>query len=311
MAAPKKTKKTRKSAARAVTGRTPRRKVKRTAKKTVGKKSTRKSARGKTLRGAKRKSSVGSRARKLAATAAERISPALEKAMESANEAITALRKTAVSAGQAVERSGVAGKPIARVRSLIAESLHRLQPRIRPMKLLLVDVDGVLTDGGLFYIDSGEEMKRFHIHDGMGVELLQRAGIEVGVLTGRRSDVVERRCRELGIRIIKQGFYDKSAGLREILQEEQLSSPQVGYVGDDVQDLAVFKQVGFRAAPLNAAHEVQVEADYVTARSGGNGAVREIAELILTALNKREEAVAKASTPGVTPPPGRESAASF
>ena len=249
--------------------------------------------------------SVGARARRLAASAAERLSPALERAVESAGEAITALKKTAVSAGRAVERSGVASRPISRARSLIAESLHRLEPKIRPLRLLLLDVDGVLTDGNLWYIDSGEEMKRFHIHDGMGVDLLQRAGIQVGVLTGRRSDVVERRCRELGMRVVKQGYYDKSAAFEEVLREEGLEAEEVGYVGDDVQDLSVLRRAGFAAAPANAVAEVQAEADYVTSRRGGQGAVRDVADLIITALGRKDEVIAAASAPGTSPPPGR------
>jgi 3-deoxy-D-manno-octulosonate 8-phosphate phosphatase (KDO 8-P phosphatase) len=275
--------------------------------KGAGKAAMRKSTRGKKAT----RPSVRDRARRAATMAAERLSPALERAMESAGEALSALRRTAASTGRAVDRGGVASKPIQRMRSVIAESLHRLEPKIRPLRLLLLDVDGVLTDGGIWYLESGEEMKRFDIQDGMGVDLLQRAGIQVGVLTGRRSEVVERRCRELGIGIVKQGFYDKSAGLAEILEEEGLDTIHVGYVGDDVQDLAVMGRVGFSAAPANAAHEVQVSADYVTSRTGGRGAVREVAELLLTALGRRKEVIDEASAPGTTPPAGRGDAASY
>ncbi|HXI03342.1 MAG TPA: HAD-IIIA family hydrolase, partial [Candidatus Saccharimonadales bacterium] len=211
--------------------------------------------------------------------------------------------------GRAVNRGGAASRPLSRARSVLAETLHRLEPKIRPLRLLLLDVDGVLTDGGIYYTESGEEMKRFHIQDGMGVDLLQRAGIQVGILTGRTSSIVERRARELGIRILKQGFYDKSAGFEEVLREENLSREEVGYMGDDVQDLTVLKKAGFSAAPLNAAPEIQLEADYVTARSGGEGAIREVAGLILTVLGRKENAIAEASEPGTSPPPGREASA--
>ncbi len=218
-----------------------------------------------------------------------------------------ARRRAARSAGRdrvAAGSSGKAGK--------ITPGPHRrLEPRLRPIRLLLLDVDGVLTDGGLYYTDSGEEMKRFHIHDGMGVDLLQRAGIQVGILTGRRSSLVERRARELGIRIVKQGFYDKSAGLAEVLREENLSPGEVGYVGDDVQDLAVMNEVGFRAAPSNATAEVRARADYVCTRSGGGGAVREVADLVLELLGRKDAAVAEVSSPGVKPPAGRKVSAAI
>ncbi len=237
------------------------------------------------------------------------MAPTLEKAVETATGAFAALKRTASVAARAVDRGGAATRTLQRTRSVLSETLHRLEPRIRPLRLLLLDVDGVLTDGGIYYTSDGEEMKRFHIHDGMGVDLLQRAGIQVGILTGRRSPLVERRGRELGIRIIKQGFYGKSAGLAEILREESLSPEEVGYIGDDVQDLAVMREVGFRAAPSNAAPEVQAAADYVCSRSGGSGAVREVAALILEALRKKEAVVAEISSPGAKPPAGREAPA--
>ncbi len=210
------------------------------------------------------------------------------------------------SATRAANRGGRSVRPLARAKSPSTGASRKLEPRLRPIRLLLLDVDGVLTDGGLYYTDSGEEMKRFHIHDGMGVDLLQRAGIQVGILTGRKSSLVERRARELGIRIVKQGFYDKSAGLAEVLREENLAPGEVGYVGDDVQDLAVMKEVGFRAAPSNATAEVRARADYVCTRSGGGGAVREVADLILGLLGRKEAAVAEVSSPGVKPPAGRK-----
>jgi len=175
------------------------------------------------------------------------------------------------------------------------------------VKLLLLDVDGVMTDGGITYTEGGEESKRFHIQDGMGIDLLARAGIGSGILTGRRSPMVERRARELGMRVIKQGFYDKDAGFREVLSELGLEPSEIAYVGDDVQDLSVMRAAGFRAAPANAVAEVKAAADYVCKRAGGHGAVREVADLILSLAGKKKAAVAEASTPGVKPPPGRGS----
>ena len=177
--------------------------------------------------------------------------------------------------------------------------------RIRGIRMLLLDVDGVLTDGGIYYSDSGAEMKRFDIHDGMGIDLLQRAGIEVGILTGRVSGIVERRARELGIKTVKQGFYDKSAGLDAILRERGLRESEVAYVGDDVQDLAVMRRVGWSACPSDAMKDVKAEASYVCANPGGRGAVREAAEAILRALDVKARILAEITRPGVKPSPDR------
>src|SRR5262249_54503439 len=118
-----------------------------------------------------------------------------------------------------------------------------LSKRLAPIRLLLLDVDGVLTDGALYYTEEDAETKRFDIKDGMGIDLLKRAGIDVGILTGRTSKMVERRARELGMVILKQGFYDKSAGLDQILAEQGLTEKQIAYMGDDLLDLAVLRRV--------------------------------------------------------------------
>jgi 3-deoxy-D-manno-octulosonate 8-phosphate phosphatase (KDO 8-P phosphatase) len=171
--------------------------------------------------------------------------------------------------------------------------------RLRSIRLLLLDVDGVLTDGGIYYTERDEEMKRFDIKDGMGIDLLKRAGIDVGILTGRKSAIVERRARELGMTVLKQGFYDKSAGFEEILTEQELTEAEIAYVGDDILDLAVMRRVAFRACPADAVDEVKAEAHYVCANSGGHGAVREVADLILKLRGLKEEAVGEAARAGV------------
>lgn len=173
------------------------------------------------------------------------------------------------------------------------------------MKLLLLDVDGVLTDGGIYFAEGGAEMKRFDIHDGMGIDLLQRGGVQAGILTGRVSDLVERRARELGMKVVKQGYYDKSRGLDLILAEEGLKPEEIGYVGDDVQDLSVMRRVGFRAAPSSAVAEVRSEADYVCDRPGGHGAVREVIDLILRVRGAKTATLEEITRPGVRPPAGR------
>ena len=151
------------------------------------------------------------------------------------------------------------------------------------IKLLLLDVDGVLTDGGISYTDSGEQVKTFHSSDGLGLRLLMDAGIEVGIITGRRSDALKHRCDNLGIRILHQGVRDKPAALASITTETGISTQQMAYAGDDLIDLPVMRRVGTAIAVANACEEVKTHAAWVTRASGGNGAVREICEAILKA----------------------------
>ncbi len=161
-----------------------------------------------------------------------------------------------------------------------------------PIKMVLLDVDGVLTDGGIVYGAAGEELKRFDIQDGMGITLAVRSGLKVGILTGRTSPTVERRARELSMAVVKQGFPAKLEGWRQVLEETGLSEPQVAYMGDDVQDLPVLWRAGFSAAPANALPEVKSEVDYVCQRSGGHGAVREFIDLLLSEKGTKAEAIA-------------------
>lgn len=149
------------------------------------------------------------------------------------------------------------------------------------IKVLLLDVDGVLTDGRITYDSNGAETKSFDVKDGHGLKLLQRAGITVGIITGRSSEVVALRARELGIDIIYQGAKDKLVPYREILQSLGVVDEQVAYVGDDVVDLPVLRRVGFSATVADAVDDVKPLVDYVANRSGGRGAVREICDFIL------------------------------
>ena len=126
-------------------------------------------------------------------------------------------------------------------------------------------------------------MKRFHIHDGLGIKLLQQHGIQVGIITGRVSPMVERRARELGIELLIQGREDKAAAMQEVINKLSLTRDAVAYMGDDLPDLAAIAQVGLGIAPANAVAMVRKHAHCVTATSGGNGAVREAAEFILAA----------------------------
>lgn len=151
------------------------------------------------------------------------------------------------------------------------------------VRLLLLDVDGVLTDGGIVYDAEGKEIKRFHVRDGHGIKMLKRAGIEVGIVTGRTSAVVDVRAKELGIVFVAQGAADKTESFRSILARTGLSPEQTAYVGDDIVDLPLLRAVGFSASVADAEEYVKEAVDYVASREGGRGAVREIAEFILRA----------------------------
>lgn len=152
----------------------------------------------------------------------------------------------------------------------------------KKIKLLLLDVDGVLTDGRLYYGNSGEEMKAFNIQDGLGIKLLQQAGIQVGIITGRVSELVQRRATELGINPVIQGREDKLTALNELMHTADLSLDEVAFVGDDLPDLAVIKKVGLGITVANGSTTLKSAADWQTTKKGGDGAVREVAEMLLT-----------------------------
>jgi 3-deoxy-D-manno-octulosonate 8-phosphate phosphatase (KDO 8-P phosphatase) len=161
----------------------------------------------------------------------------------------------------------------------------------RRVELILSDVDGVLTDGGISYDNQGVELKSFHIRDGMGIRLWQEAGFRFGVLTARSSHIVKLRASELGIAIVRQGFDDKLPVAREIIRDAGLTPEQVCYIGDDLTDLPVIRSVGFGAAVADAADEVRAAAAYVTRLTGGRGAVREVIETILKAKGRWEDVI--------------------
>jgi 3-deoxy-D-manno-octulosonate 8-phosphate phosphatase (KDO 8-P phosphatase) len=156
-----------------------------------------------------------------------------------------------------------------------------LKPIAKRIKLFLMDVDGVLTDGRLYYTEMGEEIKVFDVRDGLGIKLLQRSGIEVGVISGRSSKALLKRLEELGIEEVHTGRNDKLEVLEKILKEKNLKAEEVAYVGDDYLDVPVLKVVGFSATVKDAPSLVKRHALYVSKREGGRGAVREIAEFLL------------------------------
>lgn len=164
-----------------------------------------------------------------------------------------------------------------------------MQEKLAGIKLLLLDVDGVLTDGRIIFDNQGNEIKAFDVKDGHGLKMLQRAGIKVGIITGRKSQVVANRASELGIEILYQGALSKLGPYREILAAQGLSDEQVAYVGDDIVDLPVLRRVGFSASVADAVPDVLPLVDYVTRRNGGRGAVREICDLLLRAGGRWDE----------------------
>ena len=159
-----------------------------------------------------------------------------------------------------------------------------LKQRIRGLKLLVLDVDGTLTDGGIYLGPNGEEYKRFDVHDGHGIVMLQKMhGVEVMFLSGRSSTPVEQRARELGIKTCLQGHFDKKAVITEEIKTREMIGEHVGAMGDDLGDLAMMEVASLGFAPMNAIEDVKRRADYITQKSGGNGAVREICDLIIWA----------------------------
>ena len=147
--------------------------------------------------------------------------------------------------------------------------------------MLILDVDGVLTDGRLFYGSAGIEMKAFNVHDGYGIKKIQLEGISIAIVSGRTSDIVERRAKELNIRFLFQNVDQKDEVLEELCQESGIQPRHMAHVGDDLPDLALFQNVGLGIAVADARVEVQKSADFVTKAKGGEGAVREVCELIL------------------------------
>ncbi|NOY69764.1 MAG: HAD hydrolase family protein [Deltaproteobacteria bacterium] len=163
---------------------------------------------------------------------------------------------------------------------------------MKRIRLVLLDVDGVLTTGGIAYTGSELETKVFNVKDGLGIRLLMRAGIGVGIVTGRRSAALDRRCSELGIKLMFDGVSDKGAVLAQVLSATGLSVDEVAFMGDDLPDIPLLRKVGFGVAVADAAEQVKHAADIVTEKNGGCGAVRELSESILRAKGVWDELIA-------------------
>jgi 3-deoxy-D-manno-octulosonate 8-phosphate phosphatase (KDO 8-P phosphatase) len=168
-----------------------------------------------------------------------------------------------------------------------------MNERLTAIQLLLLDVDGVMTDGGIIYDGNGLETKIFNVKDGHGIKMLQRAGIEVGIITGRSSAVVDVRARELGIELVYQGALRKLESYEDVKLKTGLADSQIAYMGDDVIDVPVMRRVGFAAAPQDALPEAKRAAHYIASCNGGRGAVREVCDLILKGCGAWDEITAR------------------
>lgn len=158
-----------------------------------------------------------------------------------------------------------------------------LEARARSVRALLLDVDGVLTDGRLYYFADGSEAKVMHARDGLGLQLVRAAGLAVALISGRASPIIEKRAAELGIELVLQGIKDKVAAYEEVLAQLGLTDDLVAYIGDDLPDLPVLSRAGLSFAPADAAPEVRGSVAVVLRSNGGHGAVREACERLLKA----------------------------
>jgi len=171
-------------------------------------------------------------------------------------------------------------------------SEQELNIALKKVRWLVLDVDGVLTDGKLYFDNSGNELKTFNTLDGHGIKMLQSSGVRVAIITGRRSNVVERRAHDLGVHKLIQGREDKFTALQELLTDEPCRLENIAYIGDDYPDLLVMTRVGCPIAPPNAAPPVRDRALWITRSRGGEGAVREACDRIMQAQDTFDAALA-------------------
>ena len=169
----------------------------------------------------------------------------------------------------------------------------KMKEKLKEIKMLILDVDGVMTDGKIIMDDEGRQLKNFDVRDGHRLKIIQRYGIKVAILTGRKSEVVNHRAYDLEIKEIYQGALNKKEVFQEILLRHNLAASAVAYMGDDIIDIPVLRQVGFSAAVADAVDVVKKSVDYVTRNKGGHGAVGELCEMILRAQNKWTEIAEK------------------
>ncbi len=166
-----------------------------------------------------------------------------------------------------------------------------LKDKIAKIRLILLDADGVLTDEKLYYDKHGEVIKAFNVKDGLVIKLAQAAGLAVGIISSRYSDALKMRADDLGVEVVYQAQKNKLDGYFQIKKELFVSDEQIAYMGDDLPDLAILKKVGFSIAVANACQEVKQNVDFITEKTGGNGAVRDAIEMILRAQGKWEQVI--------------------
>jgi 3-deoxy-D-manno-octulosonate 8-phosphate phosphatase (KDO 8-P phosphatase) len=171
------------------------------------------------------------------------------------------------------------------------DDLISIERRASRIKLLLMDCDGVLTDGRLWLTDNGDEQKSFNTKDGLGLALLHRAGLRSGIITGRKSLGVQRRAQELGIEFLRQGDEQKIAAFEEVLQLAGVNEDEVAFVGDDLSDIPLMRRAEFAVAVSDSVEEARAVAHYVTQAEGGRGAVREVVEIILKSQGRWNDLV--------------------
>jgi 3-deoxy-D-manno-octulosonate 8-phosphate phosphatase (KDO 8-P phosphatase) len=171
----------------------------------------------------------------------------------------------------------------------VTEPTDDILARARRVRILILDCDGVLTDGRIIMLPNGDETKVFDVKDGHAIVMMHRAGIKSGIISGRRSSIVRARANELGIAHVHEMAWVKTGAYEQILAEEAFTNEEVCYIGDDVVDIPLLRRAGFAVAVADAVAEVKQSAHWVTAHAGGRGAVREVIELILRAQGKWEE----------------------
>lgn len=169
--------------------------------------------------------------------------------------------------------------------------------KLNNIQLLLLDVDGVLTDGRIIYDDAGSQIKEFNVRDGLGIRLVLAAGIKVGIVTGRQSNALHHRCRDLGIQHIYEDVSQKGRLLDRIIEQTAVGADRAAFVGDDIPDLGLMRRVGLSIAVADAHELVKKHADWITSAAGGRGAVREVCEALLKAKGLWEKMVADAAGP--------------
>jgi 3-deoxy-D-manno-octulosonate 8-phosphate phosphatase (KDO 8-P phosphatase) len=172
------------------------------------------------------------------------------------------------------------------------EDSSSIQKRAAHIKLLLMDCDGVLTDGQVWILENSDDQKTFNVRDGLGLALLHRAGLKSGVISGRTSSALERRARDMGMEFIRQGRQDKITAFEEVLLLAGRTEAEVAYVGDDLLDIPLMRRVEFAVAVADASAETKSHAHYVTKAPGGKGAIREVVEIILKTQGRWHDLVA-------------------